>query len=97
LPSRSGFLFTYQFKLWGSIGSSTCTVAVGTFRFFIYSLVIQDKISDGEHHYVLEIDKPLIKIYVKHNCFSYYLLYARLHVSTYSSGLIITGKVGRNM
>ena len=40
----------------------------------------------GEHHDVLEIDKPLIKIYIKHNCFCYYLLYARPHVSTYLSG-----------
>jgi len=41
---------------------------------------------DGEHHDVLETDKPLIKIYVKRNGFCYYLLYARLHVSTYLSG-----------
>ena len=32
------------------------------------------------------IDKLLIKIYVKHNCFCSYLLYTRLHVSTYLSG-----------
>ena len=41
---------------------------------------------DGEHHDVLEIDKPLSKICVKHKYFCYYLLYARLHVSTYLSG-----------
>ena len=34
---------------------------------------------------MLEIDKPSIEIYAKHNCFCYYLLYTRLHVSTYLS------------
>ena len=31
-------------------------------------------------------DRLLNKIYVKHNCFCYYLLYTKLHVSTYLSG-----------
>jgi len=37
-------------------------------------------------HNIFNMDKPLIKIYVNHNYFCYYLFYARLHVSTYLSG-----------